>query len=238
MTANTIFHKSKLPLPILFRAIWWMIAQKNGVSAKGLQKILGIGSYRTAWIWLHKFRRLMILPERNKLAGEIEVDEAYVGGCKSGKRGRGSEGKVLVAVAIEVKDKGTGRLRMEPIKNASGKSLLGFIKRNTYKGSTIITDDWKSYYNLPRCGYCHKIDGKADKSDSDETLPNVHRAIALLKRWLIGTHQNYTSVENLNHYLDEFVFRYNRRKSGSRGLLFYRILEQSMTHSPVQNHEI
>jgi transposase-like protein len=238
ITANTIFHKSKLSLLIHFRAIWWMIAQKNGVSAKGLQKILGLGSYRTAWVWLHKFRRLMLLPDRDKLSGIVEVDEAYVGGCRRGKRGRGSEGKVIVAIAIEKKDKATGRVRMEPVIDASSDSLLSFIKNNVYKGSTIITDEWPSYNNLPKCGYKHKTESKKNIEGDDNVLPDVHRAIALLKRWLIGTHQNYTSSDNLRYYLDEYTFRYNRRTSGSRGLLFYRIIEQSMNHSPVKNDSL
>jgi len=238
ITANTIFHKSKLPLSILFRAIWWMIAQKNGVSAKGLQKILGVGSYETAWNWLHKFRRLMNLPDRDKLSEIVEVDETYIGGCKTGKRGRGAEGKVIVAVAIEVQDQVTGRIRLEPIKDVTNKSLLPFIRNNIYKGSTVITDGWSAYKNVTKSGYNHIIESKKVRLDNEELLPNVHRAISLLKRWLIGTHQNYTSVEKLKYYLDEFTFRYNRRTSRSRGLLFYRIIEQSVCHSPVRNIDL
>jgi transposase-like protein len=215
-----------------------MIAQKNGVSAKGLQKILGVGSYETAWNWLHKFRRLMNLPDRDKLSEIVEVDETYIGGCKTGKRGRGAEGKVIVAVAIEVQDQVTGRIRLEPIKDVTNKSLLPFIRNNIYKGSTVITDGWSAYKNVTKSGYNHIIESKKVRLDNEELLPNVHRAISLLKRWLIGTHQNYTSVEKLKYYLDEFTFRYNRRTSRSRGLLFYRIIEQSVCHSPVRNIDL
>lgn len=101
ITAGTIFHRSKLPVLVIFRALWWMVAQKNGVSAVGLQRVMGIGSYRTAWTWLHKFRRLMVFPGRDKLTGKVEVDETFVGGKKPGNRGRGAEGKSLVMIAIE-----------------------------------------------------------------------------------------------------------------------------------------
>jgi len=148
ITSGTIFHRSKLPLVIIFRALWWMVAQKNGVSAVGLQRVLGIGSYRTAWAWLHKFRRLMVFPGRNKLSGKIEVDETLVGGKKAGKRGRGAEGKSLVVIAVEIMEKGTGRLRMSLISDASKKSLGKFINDNIEPGSNLITDRWKGYTGI------------------------------------------------------------------------------------------
>ena len=238
VTANTIFHQSKLPISLHFRAIWWMIAQKNGVSAKGLQKILGIGSYQTAWTWLHKYRKLMVLPERSKLSDIVEVDETYVGGKKSGKRGRGAEGKLIVAIAVETMDKATGRVRLSVVNDVTSITLTSFVKENVYKGATVITDDWGSYNNLHKCGYRHQIQTATKKSDDVEVLPNVHRVASLLKRWLLGTHQNYASNEKLQYYLDEFAFRYNRRTSKKRGLIFYRIIEQSVIHSPVRNTDV
>ena len=211
---------------------------KNGVSAKGLQKILGIGSYETAWNWLHKFRRLMIIPDRNKLSDIVEVDETYVGGARSGKRGRGAEGKVVVFIAVEVKDFGTGRVRIEPKLDVTSDSIQLFIRNNVYMGSTIISDGLNSYKNITKAGYKHKIETNKSKLDDEELLPNVHRVASLLKRWLIGTHQNYASEDKLKYYLDEFTFRYNRRTSNSRGLLFYRIIEQSVIHQPVKNLEL
>lgn len=220
VTNGTIFHKSTKPLFIWFRAIWWIVAQKNGVSAKGLQTVLGLGSYKTSWTWLHKFRRLMVLSGRSKLKGIVEVDEVLIGGKKSGKRGRGEEGKILVAVAVEVKGRKTGRTRLSEIPDASSMSLNKFIEENVEKGSTIITDEWPSYNELKDIGYNHKTQ-KATKTDEDEeVLPNVHRIASLLKRWLLGTHQSYLNKNKLEYYLDEYVFRYNRRTSNSRGLLF------------------
>jgi transposase-like protein len=233
LTAGTIFHRSKLPLVVIFRAIWWMVAQKNGVSAVGLQRIMGIGSYRTAWTWLHKFRRLMVFPGRDKLSGKVEVDETFVGGTKPGKRGRGSEGKALVGIAVELKDMGSGRIRLSLLPDASKKSLEKFIINNIETGSTIITDRWSGYSGLLKKGYQHEVEGILKLLKNEEILPNVHRIASLLKRWLLGTHQNYVSEPYLAYYLDEFTFRFNRRKSKSRGLLFERLIEQAVLHEPV-----
>jgi transposase-like protein len=233
VTSNTIFHKTTKPLLVWFHAIWWMVAQKNGVSAKGLQKVLGLGSYQTAWTWLHKFRRLMVLNGRSKLNGIIEVDEVLIGGKKSGKRGRGAEGKSLIAVAVEVKGRKTGRVRLEKIPDASGKSLKDFIEKNIEPSSTIITDGWSSYSDLERMGYIHKVQRSVITEGDKDILPNVHRIASLLKRWLLGTHQSYLNKNKLEYYLDEYVFRYNRRTSNSRGLLFMRLIEQAVITEPV-----
>ncbi len=234
ITAETIFHKSKLSLVIIFRALWWMVAQKNGVSAAGLQRVLGIGSYRTAWTWLHKFRRLMVFPSRDRLSGNVEIDETLVGGKKAGKRGRGAEGKLLVVIAIEIKEKGTGRVRMSIIPDASRNSLAKFITENIEKGSTLITDSWKGYAGISKKGYLQIIEDKTKMLEGEEILPNVHRIASLLKRWLLGTHQNYIGEQYLSYYLDEYTFRYNRRKSKSRGLLFQRLMEQGVMHKPIE----
>ena len=238
ITNGTMFHKSTKPLLVWFRAIWWMVAQKNGVSAKGLQKVLGLGSYRTSWTWLHKFRRLMVLNGRTKLQGTIEVDEILIGGKSSGKRGRGAEGKSLVAVAVEVKGRKTGRVRLAKITDASSDSLNGFIENNIEQTSTIITDGWPSYNDLCEMGYDHKIQKAMIKDDDQEVLPYVHRIASLLKRWLLGTHQSYLNKNKLEYYLDEYVFRYNRRTSKSRGLLFLRMIEQAVKATPVSYKEI
>ena len=238
ITSGTIFHRSKLPLVVIFRALWWMVAQKNGVSAVGIQRVLGLGSYRTAWVWLHKFRRLMVFPGRNKLSGKIEVDETLVGGKRSGKRGRGAEGKSLVVIAVEIMEKGTDRVRMSLISDASKKSLKKFINENIETGSNLITDGWKGYTGISKGGYQHEIEDKTKLLDGEEILPNVHRIASLLKRWLLGTHQNYIGEEYLSYYLDEYTFRYNRRKSNSRGLLFQRLIEQGVLHEPVEYKSI
>ena len=238
VTTNTIFHKTTKPLLVWFCTIWWMIAQKNGVSAKGLQKILGLGNYQTAWTWLHKFRRLMVLSGRSKLRGTVEVDEVLVGGKTPGKRGRGAEGKSLIAVAVEVKGRKTGRVRLGKIQDASAKSLKNFIEKNIEPSSTIITDGWPSYTELEEMGYIHKVQKAIAKEGDEEILPNVHRIASLLKRWLLGTHQSYLNKNKLGYYLDEYVFRYNRRTSNSRGLLFLRLLEQAVVTKPVTYYEI
>lgn len=238
VTNGTIFHKSTKPLLIWFHAMWWMVAQKNGVSAKGLQKILGLGNYQTAWTWLHKFRRLMVLDGRNKLRGIVEVDEVFVGGKKSGKRGRGAEGKSLIAVAVEINGRKTGRVRLAKIQNASSESLNNFINNNIEKDSVVITDGWKGYSDLSKIGYTHEVQNSLVKDEDEEILPNVHRIASLLKRWLLGTHQSYLNKNKLEYYLDEYVFRYNRRTSTSRGLLFLRLIEQAVITNPVSYKQI
>ena len=238
VTNGTIFHKSTKPLLTWFHAIWWIVAQKNGVSAIGLQKILGLGSYRTSWTWLHKLRRLMVLSGRSKLHGIIEVDEVYIGGKKSGKRGRGAEGKSIIVVAVEVTGRKTGRVRLAKIPDASGNSLNKFIENNIEKASTIITDEWPSYIELESMGYIHETQKATAMDEDQEVLPNVHRIAALLKRWMLGTHQSYLNKNKLEYYLDEYAFRYNRRTSTSRGLLFLRLIEQAVSESPVSYKEI
>jgi transposase-like protein len=238
ITSNTFFDQSNKPLKLWFRAIWWMIAQKNGVSASGLQSILGIGSYKTAWVWLHKLRTLMVFPNRDKLSGKVEIDETFVGGVAEGKRGRGAENKSLVVIAVEVLPKGTGRVRLGLIPSAEGNQLLGFINENVAKGVTVLTDGWSGYAQVADNGYIQVKQKQVIASNDEEMLPNVHRIAALLKRWLLGTHQNYTSQDRLQKYLDEFSFRYNRRKSNSRGLLFQRIIEQAMTREPILTKDV
>jgi transposase-like protein len=225
-------------MAVIFRALWWIVAQKNGVSALGLQRVLGIGSFDAAWSWLHKFRRLMVIPGRKKLSGVVEIDETFVGGRKSGKRGRGAQGKVLVAIAVEVKGEATGRVRLAIIRNASAKSLRKFIESNVELGSNITTDGWRGYNRLTQWGYSHTIEEKTKSLDGEEILPNVHRIAALLKRWLLGTHQAYVSNEHLAYYLDEFTFRHNRRRSNSRGLLFQTLINQAVTTGPIPYSEI
>ena len=235
ITADTLFHKSRLPLGVLYRAMWWIIAQKNGVSAQGLQRILGIGSYETAWSWLHKFRRLMVMSDRAKLSGMVEIDETLVGGKKSGKRGRGAEGKTVVVMALEINNFGTGRVRLMEIPDATRQSLNAFIKANIEIGTTITTDGWKGYVDINKMGYKRIISDQTKLLDGEHILPHVHRIASLLKRWLLGTHQSYVTKNYLQYYLDEFVFRHNRRKSKSRGLLFYTLIQEAAKVKPIKD---
>jgi len=222
--AGTIFQDTHKPLTMWFRAIWWITGQKNGASALGLKRILGMGSYQTAWSWLHKMRTAMVRPGRDRLSGVVEVDESYVGGEKPGKRGRGAEGKALIVVAVEDKaDKGIGRIRMAIVPDASASSLTPFVKASIQEGSTVRTDGWHGYDGLNSSGY-NRIVERKDSYVGDKPLKIAHLAISLLKRWLLGTHQGAASIEHLAYYLDEFVFRFNRRTSTHRGLLFLRLL--------------
>ena len=170
--------------------------------------------------------------------GTVEDDEVLVGGQTPGKRGRGAEGKSVIAVAVEVKGRKTGRVRLEKIPDASGISLKNFIERNIEPSSIIITDGWPSYSELEKIGYMHKVQRSVVKEEGEEILPNVHRIASLLKRWLLGTHQSYLNKNKLGYYLDEYVFRYNRRTSNSRGLLFMRLLEQAVITEPVTYDKI
>ena len=228
VTKGTIFQDSKLPLRVWFRAMWWMTSQKNGVSALGLQRVLGLGSYRTAWACLHKLRRAMVRPGRELLSGQVEVDEVIIGGRQKGRGGRSLVGKSLVAVAAEVRGDGVGRIRLQKIPDASEKSLAGFIRRSIAPGSVVITDGWRGYAGLE--GFDHRPTGLSGhgKEASTAVLPRVHRVASLLKRWLLGTHQGRISGKQLDFYLDEFTFRFNRRLSASRGMLFYRLMQQAV----------
>lgn len=221
-TAGTIFEGTRKPLTAWFRAIWWVVSQKNGASAKGIQRVLELGSYQTAWAWLHKLRRAMVRPGRDRLSGVIEVDETYVGGEKPGKRGRGALGKALVAIAVQDKGKqGIGRIRLSVIPDASQKTLSGFVNQCVEPGSTIRTDDWSGYGKLQQAGYTHVV-------VPSHELKIAHLGISLLKRWLGGTHQGAVSHEHLAYYLDEYTFRFNRRRADHRGLLFYRLLQNAV----------
>ena len=233
VTAGTIFQGSRQPLRLWFRAIWWVTAQKNGASALGLQRILGLGQYRTAWTWLHKLRRAMVRPQRDRLSGCVEVDEIYVGGREKGARGRSRGRKSLVAVAAEEDGDGIGRIRLRRMPDASAASVEAFILDAVEPGSRVRTDGWPSYSQLHSLGYRHRkaVTG-GDPERIDQHFPRVHRVAALLKRWLLGTHQGAVRMRHLDYYLDEFTFRFNRRTSRSRGLLFYRLLQQAVLTAP------
>jgi transposase-like protein len=233
VTAGTIFQNTHLPLTVWFRAMWWVTSQKDGASALGLKRVLGC-SYKTAWTLLHKFRRAMVRPGRDRLSGNVEVDETYLGGLEEGLRGRQIENKALIAIAAQFEGKKIGRIRMKRILDASAESLQTFIQESVEPGSVIHTDGWTGYAGLEGIGYHHKVTVLARKrKSSSDLLPRVHRIASLLKRWLMGTHQGGISHEHINYYLDEYVFRFNRRTSHSRGKLFYRLIQQAVQVSPV-----
>lgn len=237
VTSGTLFEGTRKPLVAWFRAIWWVTSQKNGASALGLQRILGLGSYKTAWTWLHKLRRAMVRPGRERLSGTVQVDETFVGGIRPGKRGRGAEGKTLVLIFAEENENAVGRIRLRRIGDASAKSLETAIFEAVEPGSKIKTDGWRGYNGLASQGYRHEVVRKTEDV-GENLMPLCHRVASLLKRWLGGTHQGAVSHEHLEYYLDEYTFRFNRRTSRSRGLLFYRLLQNAVVVDPVAYKEI
>ena len=234
VTAGTIFQDRRLPLRLWCRAIWQVTSQKNGASALGLQRVLGLGSYQTAWTVLHKLRRAMVRPGRDKLSGRVEVDETLVGGETPGRKGRGVPSQALVVIAAQEAGAGIGRIRLARIPEASADHLHRFIQGAIVQGSCVHTDGWKPYQGLEPSGFQHEVSKlKGQKKDAaTELLPRVHLVASLLKRWLLGTHQGAIMPEHLDYYLDEFTFRFNRRNSVSRGKLFYRLAQQAVQVPP------
>jgi len=221
--------------------MWYVTSQKFGGSALGLQRILGLGSYRTAWSWLHKMRHAMVRPDRELLTGVVEIDETMIGGeHHGGKRGRGSENKYIIVIAVEIfEPKGFGRVRMKQIESADSENLQSFINDNVEKGSQVRTDSWKGYAAVKDNGYTHKKVNISQSGDpAHVSMPGVHRIASLLKRWLLGTHQGSVSSKHLDYFLDEYTFRFNRRKSKSLGMLFYRLLQQAVRIQAVTYREL
>jgi len=241
ITAGTVFERTGKPLRVWFQAIWLVTSQKHGASALGLQRVLGLGSYQTAWTWLHKLRRAMLRPGRERLHGSVEVDETYVGGAATGgKRGRGAGNKQIVVIAVEVlRPKGFGRIRMRRVPDVSGDSLVPFICNVAEPGTEILTDAWGGYNSLSKHNYMHSRTVLSDSGDpAHVAMPGVHRIAALLKRWLLGIHQGAVSGKHLDYYLDEHTFRFNRRTSRSRGMLFYRLIQQAVATTAVPYRQL
>ena len=211
-----------------FQAMWYFTNQKHGVSALGLQRILGLGSYQTAWAWLHKFRRAMVRPSRDLLSGEVEVDETFLGGRDSDIDGRETD-RSLIVIAVEIRGRGIGRIRMARLDDASADSLIPFVKSTVSEGALVCTDGWAGYLPLCRHGYQHRPTSlRATGLPAHLAMPGVHRVASLLKRWWLGTYHGGISEQHLDDYLNEFTFRFNRRTSRARGLLFYRLVQQAV----------
>ena len=233
LLAGTIFEQTKTGLARWFLAIWLVTSSKGGISAMELQRQMGFGSYQTAWSWLHKIRRAMVRPDRQPLAERVEADETMIGGPRPGKPGRGAAGKTVVAGAVESgRGKGRGRrlgrLRLQAVPDASAKSLQGFLDANTIKPVTVATDGWAGYRSLPARGYDHEpVKLSASWGDASLRLPAIHLVFGLAKRWLLGTHHGAVSNKHLQAYLDEYVFRFNRRTANSIGHRFARLIEQA-----------
>ncbi|MGH9278643.1 MAG: IS1595 family transposase, partial [Acidimicrobiales bacterium] len=244
VTAGTIFDKTRTPLTVWFTACWLFATQKDGVSAQSLQRALEIGSYQTAWAMLHRLRSVLVRPGRERLTGRVEVDETFIGGEEPGLRGGRQKGKKsLVGVVVEVREpKRFGRCRMALLADASAASLHPFVTAHVADGATVITDGWNGYRGVAELGYTHaRFSQRAARrrgEDPGGLLPGVHRIASLAKRWLLGTHQGSVDEAHLQAYLDEFVFRFNRRTSRSRGLVFHRVLELAVAHDPVRYRDL
>lgn len=241
VSAGTIFDKTRTPLTTWFEAAWHVTTAKNGMSAKTLERTLGT-SYRVAWTMLQRFRVAMVNVERKQLSGDVEVDETLIGGVQQGgKRGRGTT-KSVVAIAVEIKQpKGFGRVRMRHVPDASGDSLLPFVHDVVAPGAVVFTDGWGGYNRLPEHGYTRKITVLSSSGDpAHVSMPGVHRVASLLKRWILGTHQGSVVPDHLQSYLEEFTFRFNRRNSRNRGLVFRlrRLIEQAVVTRPVTEDDV
>lgn len=240
VTAGTIFDKTRTPLRVWMAAAWYLTHQKQGVSALGLQRVLGLGSYQTAWAMLHRFRRAMVRPEQDRLKGRVEVDETYLAitdrdaPISSVKRKSGTS-KVLVVLAVEMLEpKGFGRIRLRRIDNDSDACVVPFVQESIEPGAQVRTDGSAAYRSLSKLGYDHQRTVMlGSEVAAPVSMAGVHRVAALVKRWILGTHHGSVQPGHLDAYLDEFVFRFNRRSSGSRGMLFYRLLQQAVVTEPV-----
>jgi transposase-like protein len=244
VTAGTIFDRTRTPLTVWFTASWLFASGKDGISALSLKRMLEIGSYQTAWAMLHRLRSVLVRPGRDRLAGTVEVDETYIGGQEPGRPGGRARGKkVLTGIAVEVKEpRGFGRCRMLPLADASAPSLHRFVVDHIELGARVMTDGWQGYRGIDKLGYVHEPRSqraaRAAGEDPSKLLPAVHRVASLAKRWLLGTHQGSVDDPHLASYLNEFVFRFNRRRSGSRGMVFYRVLELAVAHAPVRYRDL
>lgn len=244
LTAGTILHSSKKPITSWFKAMWWFTTRKSGVNAVNLQSLLGLGSYTTAWCWLQKLRSCTIRPGREKLSGTVEVDEFYLGGEHSGKRGRGSKHKCSVVAAVEKKGRKLGRIRLQHIDDCSQKYLAQFINTNVDPESHVKTDGWRGYGSDVSKNYDHEKVLQSKAKDKSKTLQGVHLVSSLVKRLILGTFQGRFDKKHLQSYLDEYVFRFNRRTSTYVGKKFMRIVQQAMMTKPnpfyllIQGHPV
>ena len=236
VTAGTVMHKTRTPLRLWFWAAYLVATHHPGISAVQLQRQLGIRRHETAWMLLHKLRRAMIAPEREPLGREVEVDEFFQGGLEEGLKGGRARGKkALVGIAIEVRGRGSGRVRLRVLPDASADSLGAFVKATTAAGAVVHTDGWGGYSGLAALGYDHRPRGQNAAPVGEQLLPRAHRAVSNFKAWLHGTHRK-TSRGHLQAYLDEFTFRHNRR--GNPHAAFQTLLGLGTRHQPSSYREI
>lgn len=211
LTAGTAFHGTRKPLRAWFKAMFLMATQKTGTSAMNVRRQVGL-NYETAWTWLHKLRAALSSDHRTRLRGCVETDEGFIGGEEPGVPGRGSKKKALVSVAVEVREKRLGRARMTVIPDASQATLTPLVTGNVELASEVHTDGWAGYDKLDEHGVRHRVHkGKERGKAAAKRLPHVHLVISLLQRFLLGTYQGAVQARHLQSYLNEFVFRFNRR---------------------------
>jgi transposase-like protein len=244
VTAGTIFSKTRTPLRVWLAAAWYVTNQKQGVSALGLQRVLGLGSYQTAWMMLHRFRRAMVRPHREPLQGVVEVDETYLEMSDRQPGGRAKRKshtqRALVVLAVEIHEpRGFGRIRLRRVARDSQDQLIPFVQECVAPDARVCTDGSTAYLPLAELGYDHqRTIMVGSDTPAHASMPGVHRVAALIKRWLLGTHHGAVHPEQLDAFLDEFVFRFNRRSSRSRGLLFYRLLQQAVITGPLTYSQV
>jgi transposase-like protein len=244
LLTGTIFEQTKTGLAKWFLAIYLVTSSKGGIAAAELQRQMGFGSYQTAWSWLHKIRKAMVRPDRPPLSERVEADETYLGGTKPGRPGRGAAGKALVAGAVEAsrgkaRGRRLGRLRLARLPDAGAASLEGFLAANVAKPAAVATDGWTGYADLPAKGYRHEpVNLSASWGDAVLRLPAIHLVFGLAKRWLLGTHHGAVSKKYLQAYLDEYVFRFNRRTAKRIGHRFARLIEQAVLTPPASYRTI
>src|SRR4051794_3847712 len=238
LLAGTIFEQTETGLGRWFLAIYLVTSSKGGLAATELRRQLGFGSYGTAWAWLHKIRKAMVRPDRQPLAGRVEADESYVGAPRPAKGGGGAAGKTLVGGAVEAgrgeaRGRRLGRLRLAVLPDASAASLEGFLAANVAKPATVATDGWRGYLGLPAGGYDHEpVSSSASRGDAALRLPGIHLVFGLAKRWLLGTHHGAVGEKHLPAYLDEYVFRFNRRTAKRVSHGFARLIEHAVRIKP------
>jgi transposase-like protein len=237
VTAGPVMHGTRTPLRLWFWAAYLAATHTPGISATQLQRQLGITRYETAWLILQKLRRAMVAPEREPLRDEVEVDETLVGGVREGRHVARRHGeKALVGVIVEVRGRGSGRLRLKLRDDASQKTLTGWVKESVEPGAVVHTDGWPAYGKLAAAGFDHRPRlQRRDHPDAQKLLPRAHRAASNLKTWLQGTHRG-VSPEHLPAYLDEFVFRHNRRRTPMAA--FQTLLGLGALHEPTTYREI
>lgn len=227
--AGTLFHAAKLRLSVLFRLVYLLVAEKSGTNMCALSRQIGV-SYRTAMLWARKIRHAMIRPDREPLSGTVEVDETTLGGPAPGYPGR-KLGPNQALVLVMVEDAGgncCGRVRLEMVESGSAEDLSPVVTENVEVGSTVRTDGWKGYSGLEDAGFKPVVKTLAGGAEASQELPLVHRVASLLKCFVDGVLHGRWTHRWLPQLLEEVTFRFNRRRSRHRPLLFNRVVENSV----------